>query len=695
MRVALPNSRLRLPQTTRLAGLTVRSNGRPNVITISGRALAEAAQLTTRRELVDRLFSISSLTGLRLDPLRGAARLTFGLDEITVPEALEALAVAMRGATPPSLALAGEELIVSFLANRPFSIWRKERGLTLWQVEEMDAGYFRLSHPLLGLRSVREKVLDACASLAGVKRQSATLLRPESVDVYCHPHRVTGAILLEVAEPALDGGGALAIPGDTITPRQALVTVNLALAPIADFVFPPLKIISALFVWALNAGHVAPAVAGLREKRFNLELLYLSIGALTLFSFHFIESAVMYAALELWPKFARDLRSEGARDFLSRYRRRPQRVSIERDGAMLELAWNELPAGQEIVLREGDTIPGDGEIVSGRADVSETWITGESGLTAKHPGDRLYASTVLGSGELRMRVDRVGEGTNAARLAAWFEEALRKPVDDEKAERLAESMVLPVLVFTLAALGRGGVNMAKAVIRPDYVTGPAIAEELSDLLAMIQSADAGFYISDPRALDTLAEAEVWVFDDSVRWTSSLQDRASFAAPLRERGVQEILFLPHRGSSPSLRLAQELGCTISHSTETPDAKRGLIMQRQFLGQRVVYFGDGRQEPEAAGQADLAVSVLDALRPPEPGASIALLSPDFARCSLLHSLSQARRLSVSDAFTTSLAPNLVALGGAIFLNFSVFSSVVLTNLGTLGSYYRWRQKLRSAL
>jgi len=56
---------------------------------------------------------------------------------------------------------------------------------------------------------------------------------------------------------------------------------------------------------------------------------------------------------------------------------------------MLELAWNELPAGQEIVLREGDTIPGDGEIVSGRADVSETWITGESGLTAKHPGDRL------------------------------------------------------------------------------------------------------------------------------------------------------------------------------------------------------------------------------------------------------------------------------------------------------------------
>jgi cation transport ATPase len=213
---------------------------------------------------------------------------------------------------------------------------------------------------------------------------------------------------------------------------------------------------------------------------------------------------------------------------------------------------------------------------------------------------------------------------------------------------------------------------------------------------VIQAAESGFCIADPRALDTLAEAEVWIFDDTVRWTAPMQDRAQFLGQLRDRGVKEVIFLPHRGAHPaSLELAKELGFTVSHSTETMHAKTGLITQRQFIGQSVVYFGDCTQEPEVAKQADLAISVLDTFRAPESTGPIALLSPDFARCNLLYSLSQARRLSVSDAFTTSLTPNLVAIAGAIFLNFSVLTSVALTNLGTLGSYYRWRQKLRSAL
>ena len=63
-------------------------------------------------------------------------------------------------------------------------------------------------------------------------------------------------------------------------------------------------------------------------------------------------------------------------------------------------------------------------------------------------------------------------------------------------------------------------------------------------------------------------------------------------------------------------------------------------------------------------------------------------------VLRGLMQARAAIVSDAFLTSVAPNLAAVGGAIFLEFSVLVSVILTNRGTLANYYRWSRKLQSA-
>jgi hypothetical protein len=698
LKLALSTStrKRRLPEASKAPALPVmrvRADSQPGAVRISGQPLSAAARLATRRELIDRLFFIPALRGLRLDPARGNARLSFDSAEISVSEALDALSVALRAPAPPRLTLPYDELLMGVQSDQPFEVWRVERGLTLWKLEELDPGRFRLSHPLLWRRPIREKVLDALAALAGVTSQTAPLWRPGSVEVRCRPHRVTAGILVEVVESALADYDRIPA-GNGPRMRESLVAANLALAPISDFLFPPLGLANALLVYALNAGHVVPAVQGLRSRRFNLELLYLCVGVFTLLSFSFFGGALMYAALEIWPKLVRNLRIFGERQFLARYRRRPRRVWIERDGALLETGLAELPAGQIVVVREGDIVPGDGTVLDGAGEVLESWITGATGPVRKLSGDLVFASAELCQGEFRMRMDATGENAAAARLASWYGQALRQPPVKAKAGRMAESMVLPVLIFGLAALGRGGISMAKAVIRPDYFTGPSIAEELSELLTTIQAAEAGIYIADQSILDRLAESDCWIFDDSVPWISRANGAAPFAAKLRSQGVGEVIFLSSQSSSDTARLANELGFDVYQGGFSIEAKKALIAQRQSLGQSIAYFGDCSGGSIAAEQANVRVSVLDRRRLGAPVSSVALLVPDLARCGVLHSLGRARSSSVSDAFFSSVVPNVAAMTGAIFLNFSVLSSVVLTNLGTLASYYRWRRTLRSA-
>jgi hypothetical protein len=671
----------------------VHADAKRGALRISGKPLAAAARLTTRRELIDRLFLITSLRELRLDPGRGIAWLSFDSAEISASEALEALAMSLRAPAPPRIPLPNEELVLGAPAGQPFEVRRAERGLTLWKVEELNSGRFRLSHPLLRRPLIREKVLDALAALAGVTGQNIPMLRPESVEVRCKPHRVTAGILVEVVEAALADYNRSPL-ANGLTMKERLVAINLVLAPISDNLFPPLGIANALLVYVLNIGHVQPAVQGLRMRRFNLELLYLCIGALTLISFHFFGAALMYATFIMWPKLVQRLRVTGERQFLARYRRRPQRVWIEREGTLLETSLAELPAGEIVVVREGDVVPADGTVLDGSGEVLESWITGAASAAKKVSGDPVFASTELCQGEIRMKIESTGDRAAASRLASWFGQALRQPALKTKAERYAESMVLPVLIVGLAAFARGGIGMTKAVIRPDYYSGTAIAEELSQLLTIIQAAEAGFYIADQAALDRLAESDCWIFDDSVPWTSSTNGSEPFAAKLRAQGVGEVIFLSSRSASDAARHATHLGFDQCHGDFSDEAKKALISQRQSLGKTIAYFGRNAGQVIVGEGASIAVSVSEGHRLGAASSHVALFVPDLARCRVLHSLSRARKASVGSAFMTSVIPNVAAMVGGIYLGTSILSSVILTNLGTLANYYHWRRTLQSA-
>ena len=82
-----------------------------------------------------------------------------------------------------------------------------------------------------------------------------------------------------------------------------------------------------------------------------------------------------------------------------------------------------LCVGDMIVVRPGERIGGDGQVISGASDVDQASITGEPLPVAKHPGDEVFAGTLNGTGVLRIRVDRAAADTVVARIVAMVQEA--------------------------------------------------------------------------------------------------------------------------------------------------------------------------------------------------------------------------------------------------------------------------------
>ena len=96
---------------------------------------------------------------------------------------------------------------------------------------------------------------------------------------------------------------------------------------------------------------------------------------------------------------------------------------VLRDGETVEVDVNALRQGDTILVRPGERIPVDGEVVDGTSNVDESMITGEPDAVAKVAGAIVTGGTVNGTGSLTIRASRVGADTTRAQIIRMVEEA--------------------------------------------------------------------------------------------------------------------------------------------------------------------------------------------------------------------------------------------------------------------------------
>jgi Cu2+-exporting ATPase len=110
----------------------------------------------------------------------------------------------------------------------------------------------------------------------------------------------------------------------------------------------------------------------------------------------------------------------------------------------------ELQPGDTVLIRPGDTVPADGNIISGESSVSEALLSGESTPISKTAGDHLIGGSINNDSPLYLRVEQVGLDTVLAEIVRLLEQAQNeKPAITLLADRVASWFVGTVLVVAV------------------------------------------------------------------------------------------------------------------------------------------------------------------------------------------------------------------------------------------------------
>ncbi|HZJ86098.1 MAG TPA: heavy metal translocating P-type ATPase [Erysipelotrichaceae bacterium] len=121
-------------------------------------------------------------------------------------------------------------------------------------------------------------------------------------------------------------------------------------------------------------------------------------------------------------------------------------ATVLKDGKEIEIPIEEVVVGDTIVVRPGEKIPVDGEIISGQSAVDESMLTGESLPIDKAVGDSVVGATINTNGSLQIRARKVGKDTALAQIVKVVEEAQGSKADIQRIADKITGVFVPVVI---------------------------------------------------------------------------------------------------------------------------------------------------------------------------------------------------------------------------------------------------------
>ena len=249
-------------------------------------------------------------------------------------------------------------------------------------------------------------------------------------------------------------------------------------------------------------------------------------------------------------------------------RLQPKTARVERDGQWLEVAVDTLMPGDVFLVRPGESVPVDGEVIDGGSSINEAMLTGESMPVGKAAGDRVYAATANGQGMLRCRATGVGEQTLLAGIIRLVGEAQGSKAPVQRlADRISAVFVPVVCVIALATFAGWwwlGGEFAVALVNAVAVLVIAcpcalgLATPTAIMVGTGQGARAGILVRNVEALERAERIAVLALDKTGTLTAG------------EPEVTDIVPLA-AGAGEALRLAAAL----EQGSEHPLARAVLV------------------------------------------------------------------------------------------------------------------------
>ncbi len=310
--------------------------------------------------------------------------------------------------------------------------------------------------------------------------------------------------------------------------------------------------------------------------------LFVTIGSLHALPVYFEASAAVITLVLLGKLLEARAKARTTAAIEALVRLQPKTARVERDGQLVEIDAALLMPGDVFIVRPGESVPVDGEVLEGASSVNEAMLTGESMPVAKHSGDRVFAATANSEGMLRCRATGVGEHTLLAGIIRMVAEAQGSKAPVQRlADRISAIFVPTVCVIALLTFTvwwwYGGVFSealvnAVAVLVIACPCALGLATPTAIMVGTGQGARAGILVKNAEALERAEKTRVLAVDKTGTLTrgepevidivplSVAPDEALALAAGLEQGSE------HPLAKAVLRLAQARGLAVPSITD---------------------------------------------------------------------------------------------------------------------------------
>lgn len=249
-----------------------------------------------------------------------------------------------------------------------------------------------------------------------------------------------------------------------------------------------------------------------------------------------------------------------------------------------------LRPGDRILVKPGERVAADGEVVDGVSDIDDSIVTGETMPRRAAPGAEVYAGSINGSGALTLRVVRSGEATLIGEIQQLLDRATAvRSRYIRLADRVAR-LYAPVVHLTAALTAAGwmlwglsahdSIIIAIAVLIITCPCALALAVPAVQVVAVSRLFGQGIFLNSGDSIERLAEADMIVFDKTGTLTlpeGRVANRADLAPDVVQRAARLALSSHHPLAAAVAREAQE--------------RQPWAGAREISGEGVVAFLDG--------------------------------------------------------------------------------------------------------
>jgi heavy metal translocating P-type ATPase len=387
----------------------------------------------------------------------------------------------------------------------------------------------------------------------------------------------------------------------------------------------------ALFLACYGAGGWEPGLAGLRALRdrvLDVDLLMVAAAAGAAAVGQVLDGGlliVIFATSGALEAVAAHRTAQAVRGLLGLAPDRAVRLTADDAEEAVDAA--SLVIGDVVLVRPGERIAADGQVVDGASEVDQATITGEPLPAAKEPGDEVFAGTLNGTGVLRVRVSRAATETVIARIVAMVEEAsqtkARGQLFIETVERRysAGMVVATLLLFGIPLLAGEAFQPALLRAMTFMIVASPCAVVLATmpplLAAMANAGRHGVLVKSAIAMEEAANTGIVAFDKTGTLTEGTLRLAAIAVlPGAGLGEREVLALAAAAENPSehplgravVIAARDAGLTVGQATEF-SALPGRGITARVAGHRVEIGSPAHLSGPMPGEVDAVVAGLE--------------------------------------------------------------------------------------